>query len=92
MAVRKSCVEAEDPPALVYFDGTGLNVYGEYCKYVDPAVGCSTRLVYYDGTGLKILETATPEGSSCPAVSNACDFDGTGLKLVNLSAVCTPPS
>jgi hypothetical protein len=91
MAVRKTCSELGDPPALVYFDGYGLNVFGEYCKYVDPTVGCSTKLVYFDGTGLKILDTTTPEGSSCPAVSNACDFDGTGLKLVNLSGVCTPP-
>jgi hypothetical protein len=86
MAVRRSCREVEDPPTLVYFDGAGLKVYGEYCVYVDPVTGCATNLVVFDGTGLKPYSASTPVGQYCPAIRNAVDFDGTGLKLTSLAA------
>jgi hypothetical protein len=86
VAVKRGCTEAKDPPDLVYFDGTGLGVYGEHCMYVDPTTGCVTHLVVFDGTGLKPYSVATPVNQYCPAVSNAVDFDGTGLKPVNLAS------
>jgi hypothetical protein len=86
-----SCRDVEDPPTLVWFDGRGLKIPGSYCFYYDPAVGCATELVYFDGVGLRSLIMSTPVGGACPSVSNACDFDGRGLRLVNLSGTCYRP-
>jgi hypothetical protein len=73
---------------LVLFDGRGLRDTGVYCFYVDPFTGCATQLVYFDGTGLRDLLTATPEGSACPTIRDALDYDGRGLRAVSLSGVC----
>jgi hypothetical protein len=92
VAVKRICREVGDPPALVRFDGTGLKTNGVYCTYMAQYAACATDLVYFDGTGLKPLSALTDPYTSCPSVSNACDFDGTGLKLTNLSATCLVPA
>jgi hypothetical protein len=92
MAVKRICREVGDPPALVRFDGTGLKTDGVYCQYFAVIVACATELVYFDGAGLKSVSATTDPGVLCPSVNNACDFDGTGLKLVNLSDTCKVPA
>jgi fructose-1,6-bisphosphatase len=88
MAVRAVCSEED---GLVYFDGSGLKDAGEYCVYIDPTTGCSTIVAYFNGTGILQLTTSTPEGSTCPNISNALFYDGSGLKAVSQSGTCVAP-
>jgi len=80
---KRSCL-GQPIDDYIYFDGTGYKEPGDVCALYGEA--CATDLVRFDGTGLRQVTASTPVGNTCPAVSGAVYFNGTGLVTVDVPA------